>query len=83
MGFPIGVVTAIAAPTSIKVDSEGDGGHAAAALMPNRNDAGLAAAELPLAFEKHVLESGTIDTVGILDLHPRAVNSIPSKAYVR
>ncbi|XP_021752100.1 ureidoglycolate hydrolase-like [Chenopodium quinoa] len=84
-GIPIGVVTAIAAPASIKVDFEGDGGHAGAALMPNRNDAGLAAAELALAVEKHVLESGTIDTVGtvgILDLHPRAVNSIPSKAHV-
>lgn len=84
-GIPIGVVTAIAAPASIKVDFEGDGGHAGAALMPSRNDAGLAAAELALDVEKHVLESGSIDTVGtvgILDLHPRAVNSIPSKAHV-
>ncbi|PWA36181.1 Armadillo-like helical [Artemisia annua] len=30
----------------------------------NRNDAGLAAAELVLAVEKHVLESGSVDTVG-------------------
>lgn len=30
----------------------------------DRNDAGLAAAELALAVEKHVLESGSIDTVG-------------------
>ncbi|KNA16532.1 hypothetical protein SOVF_088190 [Spinacia oleracea] len=84
-GIPIGIVTAIAAPASIKVDFEGEGGHAGAALMPNRNDAGLAAAELALALERHVLESGSIDTVGtvgILDLHPRAVNSIPSKAHV-
>lgn len=29
-----------------------------------RNDAGLAAAELALAVEKHVLASGSIDTVG-------------------
>lgn len=35
-GIPIGVVTAIAAPASIKVDFEGDGGHAGAALMPSR-----------------------------------------------
>lgn len=84
-GIPIGVVTAIAAPASIKVDFEGEGGHAGAVLMPNRNDAGLAAAELALAVEKHVLASGSIDTVGtvgILDLHPRAVNSIPSKAHL-
>ncbi|CAO2820953.1 unnamed protein product [Amaranthus hypochondriacus] len=84
-GISIGVVTAIAAPASLKVDFEGEGGHAGAVLMPNRNDAGLAAAELALAVEKHVLDSGSIDTVGtvgILDLHPRAVNSIPSKAHL-
>lgn len=84
-GIPIGVVTAIAAPASIKVDFEGNGGHAGATLMPNRNDAGLAGAELALAVERHVLESGAVDTVGtvgILDLHPRAVNSIPSKVHL-
>ncbi|CAL5416359.1 unnamed protein product [Camellia sinensis] len=82
-GISIGVVTAIAAPASIKVNFEGNGGHAGAVLMPNRHDAGLAAAELALAVEKHVLESGSIDTVGtvgILELHPGAVNSIPSKS---
>ena len=40
----------------------------------NRNDAGLAAAELALAVEKHVLESGSIDNVGTVGeqhiLHP-------------
>uniref|UniRef100_A0A0E0MPA9 Peptidase M20 dimerisation domain-containing protein n=1 Tax=Oryza punctata TaxID=4537 RepID=A0A0E0MPA9_ORYPU len=80
-GIQIGVVTAIAAPASIKVEFEGNGGHAGAVLMPARNDAGLAAAELALAVEKHVLESGSIDTVGtvgILQLHPGAINSIPN-----
>lgn len=33
-----------------------------------RNDAGLAAAELALAIEKHVLESGSIDTVGTVGM---------------
>lgn len=33
-------------------------------LLICRNDAGLAAAELALAVERHVLESGSIDTVG-------------------
>ncbi|XAR57361.1 ureidoglycolate amidohydrolase [Bertholletia excelsa] len=84
-GISVGIVTAIAAPASIKVDFEGNGGHAGAVLMPNRNDAGLAAAELALAVEKHVLESGSIDTVGtvgILELHPGAINSIPSKSHL-
>ncbi|KAI5387771.1 hypothetical protein KIW84_073752, partial [Lathyrus oleraceus] len=38
-----------------------------------------------LAVEKHVLESGSIDTVGtvgILELHPGAINSIPSKSHI-
>lgn len=35
-GISIGIVTAIAAPASIKVDFEGNGGHAGAVLMPNR-----------------------------------------------
>ncbi|KAL5542167.1 hypothetical protein UlMin_009877 [Ulmus minor] len=84
-GISIGVVTAIAAPASLKVDFEGNGGHAGAVLMPNRNDAGLAAAELALAVEQHVLDSGSIDsvgTVGILELHPGAINSIPSKSHL-
>ncbi|KAE9589754.1 hypothetical protein Lal_00021583 [Lupinus albus] len=84
-GLSIGIVTAIAAPASLKVEFEGNGGHAGAVLMPNRNDAGLAAAELALAVEKHVLESGSIDTVGtvgILELHPGAINSIPSKSRI-
>lgn len=84
-GIPIGIVTAIAAPASLKVDFKGNGGHAGAVLMPLRNDAGLAAAELALAVEKHVLATQSIDTVGttgILDLHPRAINSIPSAAHL-
>nr|4PXE_A Chain A, Ureidoglycolate hydrolase [Arabidopsis thaliana]4PXE_B Chain B, Ureidoglycolate hydrolase [Arabidopsis thaliana] len=84
-GLDIGVVTAIAAPASLKVEFEGNGGHAGAVLMPYRNDAGLAAAELALAVEKHVLESESIDTVGtvgILELHPGAINSIPSKSHL-
>ena len=35
-GISIGIVTAIAAPASIKVEFEGNGGHAGAVLMPNR-----------------------------------------------
>eukprot|EP00249_Psilotum_nudum_P012768 c23969_g1_i1 orf=124-1533(+) len=84
-GLKIGIVTAVAAPASLKVDFEGDGGHAGAVLMPFRNDAGLAAAELSLAVEKHVLMSGSLDTVGttgVFQLHPGAINSIPSKAHL-
>ncbi|KAG0602671.1 hypothetical protein M758_10G032000 [Ceratodon purpureus] len=82
-GIPIGVVTAIAAPASLKVGFKGDGGHAGALLMPDRNDAGLAGAELALAVEEHVLASGSVDTVGttgVLEIHPGAVNSVPREA---
>ena len=41
-GLDIGVVTAIAAPASLRVVIEGEGGHAGAVLMPDRRDAFLA-----------------------------------------
>jgi len=41
----IGVVTAIAAPASVRISFQGEGGHAGAVLMPDRRDAFLAAAE--------------------------------------
>ena len=47
----IGIVTAIAAPASLRVFVEGQGGHAGAVLMPDRHDAFLAAAEIALAVE--------------------------------
>eukprot|EP00898_Chlorokybus_atmophyticus_P000391 jgi/Chlat1/1352/Chrsp119S01763 len=82
---PIGIVTAIAAPAGLKVEFHGFGGHAGAVLMPYRNDAGLAAAELALAVEAHVLATQSNDTVGTtgrVELLPGAVNSIPRDAYL-
>ncbi|KAL6747221.1 N-carbamyl-L-amino acid amidohydrolase [Haematococcus lacustris] len=79
-GVDIGVVTAIAAPAALEVQLHGDGGHAGALLMPFRNDAGLAAAEVALAVEGHALATGSIDTVattGVFEVRPGAVNSVP------
>jgi ureidoglycolate amidohydrolase len=79
---PLGVVTAIAAPASFEVTIDGEGGHAGAVLMPDRHDAFLVAAEIALAVETSVRSSGSIDTVGtvgICELFPGAVNSIPSR----
>jgi ureidoglycolate amidohydrolase len=79
---PLGVVTKIAAPASARVLIEGAGGHAGGALMPGRRDALCAASELILAIENAARTSGSIDTVatvGICDVFPGAVNSIPSK----
>jgi len=83
--IPIGVVTAIAAPASLNITIEGEGGHAGAVLMPDRHDAFLAAAEIALAVEWNARCSGspdTVGTVGVCDVFPGAVNSIPSRVRI-
>ena len=80
--IPLGVVERIAAPASLHVTVDGEGGHAGAVLMPDRKDALCAAAELILALEQAARSSGAIDTVatvGICDVFPGAVNSIPAR----
>jgi ureidoglycolate amidohydrolase len=80
--IPLGIVTSIAAPASLRISIEGAGGHAGAALMPNRRDALCAAAELILAIENAAKTSGAVDTVatvGICEVFPGAVNSVPSR----
>ncbi|MBV8817700.1 MAG: M20 family metallo-hydrolase, partial [Acidobacteriaceae bacterium] len=81
-GIPIGVVTSIAAPASLRVFVEGEGGHAGAVLMPQRRDAFCAAAEVVLAVESAAKSTGSLDTVataGVCDIYPGAVNSVPSR----
>jgi N-carbamoyl-L-amino-acid hydrolase len=80
--IPLGVVTRIAAPASMRVSIEGAGGHAGGVLMPDRRDALCAAAELILAIENAARTSGSADTVatvGICEVFPGAINSIPSR----
>ena len=82
---PLGIVTRIAAPASLRISVEGAGGHAGGVLMPDRRDALCAAAELILAIENAARTSGAIDsvaTVGICDVFPGAVNSIPSRVHL-
>src|SRR6202162_1014293 len=81
-GIPLGVVTSIAAPASLRISIEGSGGHAGGGLMPDRRDALCAAAELILAIENAARTTGAVDTVatvGICEVFPGAVNSIPSR----
>ncbi|HWA93486.1 MAG TPA: M20 family metallo-hydrolase [Terracidiphilus sp.] len=81
-GIDLGLVTHIAAPASVRVTIEGEGGHAGGKLMPGRKDALTAAAELILALESAAKSTGAIDTVatvGVCDVFPGAVNSIPSR----
>ncbi|MGD0346909.1 MAG: M20 family metallo-hydrolase [Terracidiphilus sp.] len=80
-GLDVGLVTHIAAPASQRIVIEGEGGHAGGKLMPGRKDALAAAAELILALESAAKSTGAIDTVGtvgVCDVFPGAVNSIPS-----
>lgn len=80
--IPIGVVTGIAAPASLRISVEGEGGHAGAVLMPDRRDAFCAAAEIVLGVEAATKSSGSMDsvaTVGTCDVFPGAVNSVPSR----
>ncbi|MBV9761240.1 MAG: M20 family metallo-hydrolase [Acidobacteriaceae bacterium] len=78
----IGLVSSIAAPASLKIVIEGEGGHAGGVLMPHRRDALAAAAEIILAVERLALSTGALDTVattGLCDVFPGAINSIPSR----
>ena len=81
-GIDLGLVTHIAAPASVKILIEGEGGHAGGKLMPGRKDALAAAAELILALESAAKSTGAVDTVGtvgVCEVSPGAVNSIPSR----
>jgi len=81
-GIDVGLVTHIAAPASMRILIEGEGGHAGGKLMPGRKDALAAAAELILTLEAAAKSTGVIDTVGtvgVCEVFPGAVNSIPSR----
>src|SRR6202011_95068 len=81
----LGIVLSIAAPASLRIVIEGAGGHAGGVLMPDRRDALCAAAELILAVENAARSSGaadTVATVGVCEVFPGAVNSIPSRVHL-
>ena len=81
-GIGVGLVTSIAAPASMRVALDGEGGHAGAVLMANRRDALTTAAEIILRVERLALATGSVDTVattGVCNVFPGAVNSIPNR----
>ena len=83
--IPLGVVERIAAPSTLRAQLTGVGGHAGAVLMPERHDALLAGAEIALAVEQAALTSGSPDTVattGVFRIEPGAVNSVPCRAWL-
>ena len=70
----VGVVTAIAGQSRIRVQWQGRAGHAGTTPMNLRQDALCAAAELTLAAR----DCGIIATVGQLEVKPGASNVIPA-----
>jgi N-carbamoyl-L-amino-acid hydrolase len=80
-GVPLGVVTAIAAPSRYRVAVRGRQDHAGGTPMPDRRDALAAAAELVLRVEAIAREvgRGMVGTVGALAVHPNMVNIVPGE----
>lgn len=81
----IGIVERIAAPSTLRLQLTGVGGHAGAVLMHERQDASLAGAEIALAAERVAKTSGSTDTVattGVFRIEPGAVNSVPCRAWL-
>jgi allantoate deiminase len=79
--LPIGVVTAIAAQTRLRVAITGTAGHAGTTPMGLRRDPGPAAAEAILAVEQICGEGadGLVGTAGQITALPGAVNVIPGQ----
>ena len=80
-GLSLGVVTAIAGATRLRVSVTGLAGHAGTVPMGQRQDALAAAAEMVLAVERycetHRQQGGLVGTVGIVEVLPGAANVIP------
>ena len=71
--LPVGIVTAIAGQSRLRVEFHGVAGHAGTVPMNLRHDALAGAAELVLAAER----CGVTATVGKLEVAPGASNVIP------
>ena len=75
--LPVGVVTAIAGQSRLRVEFQGVAGHAGTVPMHLRHDALAGAAELILAVEALAKKSKLVATVGKMEAAPGASNVIP------
>ena len=78
----IGAVTDIVASSTVRVAVMGESGHAGTVAMPDRRDALAGAAEIVLSAEAAAqshAHQGAVATVGMLEVHPGASNSIPGR----
>ncbi len=79
-GLPVGVVTAIAGSSRVRVQVRGEEGHAGTVPMGLRHDALAAASEMVLALERHcrATDGRVVGTVGKLAVADGgAINVIP------
>ncbi|MEP3280532.1 MAG: allantoate amidohydrolase [Stappiaceae bacterium] len=80
--LPLGIVTAIAGASRIRVTAQGAAGHAGTVPMSLRHDALTAASELILEIETIARANSTgtlVATVGEIETSPGAVNVISSE----
>ena len=79
---PLGVVTAIAAPSRYQVSIRGRQDHAGGTPMTDRRDAVAAAAELVLLVERVARDArrGMVGTVGVIEARPNMINIVPGEA---
>ena len=77
-GLAVGVVTAIAGASRLRVSVTGLAGHAGTVPMGRRQDALTAASEMVLFVERYCEDhAGLVGTVGKLSVQPGAINVIP------
>ena len=77
-GLAVGVVTAIAGASRLRVTVTGLAGHAGTVPMGSRQDALTAASEMVLFVERYCeSRKGLVGTVGKLSVQPGAINVIP------
>ena len=77
-GLAVGVVTAIAGATRLRVNVTGLAGHAGTVPMGSRQDALTAASEMVLFVEKYCEgKTALVGTVGKMTVLPGAINVIP------
>ena len=80
-GRRVGVVSAIAGQTRVRVVLSGEAGHAGTVPMAARHDALAAAAEVVLAVERVGRSTdGLVSTVGAMSLAPNVGNVVPGEA---
>ena len=79
-GLPVGIVSAIAGQSRVRVAVTGEAGHAGTLPMDGRRDALAAAAEMVLAVERVGRgHEGLVATVGALSLSPNVGNVVPGE----